>query len=46
MEEWSIRDLDFFVDDFTMECAYDLLTVFVYKSGQCVSFTPLTALSG
>jgi len=38
MEEWSIRDLDFSVDDFTMECAYDLLTAFVYKSGQCVHF--------
>jgi len=36
MEEWSIQDLDFSVDDFTMECAYDLLTAFVYKSGQCV----------
>ena len=34
MEEWTIADLDFSVDDFTMECAYDLLTAFVYKSGQ------------
>jgi len=34
MEEWSIQDLDFSVDDFTMECAYDLLTAFTYKSGQ------------
>lgn len=36
MEEWSIQDLDPPVDDFTMECAYDLLTVFAYKSGQYV----------
>ena len=36
MEQWSIQDLDFSVDDFTMECAYDLLIPFVYKSGQYV----------
>ena len=36
MEEWSIEDLDFSIDDFTMESAYDLLTVFTYKSGQYV----------
>jgi len=36
MEEWAIQDLDFSVDDFTMECAYDLLTAFTYKSGQYV----------
>ena len=40
MKEWSLTDLDFPIDDFTMECAYDLLAVFTYKSGQyvCVSF--------
>jgi hypothetical protein len=36
MEEWSIKDFGFSIDDFTMECAYDLLTVFTYKSGQYV----------
>lgn len=36
MEEWSVQDLDFPIDDFTMEGAYDLLTVFTYKSGQYV----------
>lgn len=34
MEEWSVRDLEFSVDDFTMECAYDLLAALVYKSGR------------
>lgn len=34
MEEWSINDIGFSIDDFTMECAYDLLTVITYKSGQ------------
>ena len=36
MEEWTIQGLDFSVEDFTMECAYDLLTAFAYKSGQSV----------
>ncbi|KAF9783672.1 hypothetical protein BJ322DRAFT_1219350 [Thelephora terrestris] len=36
MEEWSVQDLDFPIDDFTMEEAYDLLTVFIYKTGQYV----------
>lgn len=36
MEEWSIQDLDLNIDDFTMECAYDLLTAIAYKSGQYV----------
>lgn len=36
MEEWSVSDLDFSIDDFAMECAYDLLTVFTYKTGQYV----------
>lgn len=36
MREWIIQDLDFLVDDFTMDSAYDLLTAFTYKTGQCV----------
>jgi hypothetical protein len=36
MEEWSVTNLDFPIDDFTMECAQDLLTVFTYKTGQYV----------
>ena len=36
MEEWTIQDLDFSIDDFTMECAHDLLVVFVYKTGRYV----------
>ena len=34
MEEWSIQDLDFSPDDFTMDCTYDLLAALIYKSGQ------------
>lgn len=37
MEEWSIQDLAFSVDDFTMECAYDLLAAIIYKSGRYAS---------
>ena len=36
MKEWTIQGLDFSVDDFRMECAYDLLTAVAYKSGQYV----------
>jgi hypothetical protein len=34
MEEWSIQDLDFFVEDFIMESAYDLLIPTNYKTGK------------
>lgn len=40
MEEWSIQDLDFSIDDFTMECAFDLLAAIVYKTGRCVYCFP------
>lgn len=36
MEEWTIQDLDFSIEDFTMECAYDLLVAFLFKTGQYV----------
>lgn len=41
MEEWSITDLDFSIDDFAMEPAYGLLTLITYKTGQYVSLPPL-----
>lgn len=34
MEKWTIQDLDFSIEDFTMECAYDLLAAFSFKTGQ------------
>lgn len=40
MEEWSVQDLDFSIDDFTMESAYDLLAALVYKTGRCVHHLP------
>lgn len=36
MEVWTLKNLDFTIDDFTMECAHDLLTIFTYKTGQYV----------
>jgi len=33
MEKWSVANLDFSVDDFTMECSCDLLTALTYKTG-------------
>ena len=40
VEEGSIRDLDYFVEDFTTECTYDLLVAFAIKPDRTCDVHP------